>query len=345
MVFLFNAGKVNNSSLVSKGVSCLSTQKTGKVFGMIFLSFVIGGVFSSCSKAEEPTISSFNSYLEKTSSPDGGDLVTGLRTASNDILQEKEWELIEDLGSAYGYKLYKKGRAYVQKVNLSMGAQIGSGFGIQSTNPDFPESPFFKRILISSFWRNRPQKALSVINCSFFGYNKKPKDIVDTNFSFPIKINGKLYSVGSYPDADPDPKRILFIGKNDAAIMPFSLETNDRKDVERALRRYPSAICAYSPDKDFGWLSTFRSVGRTMIGIIDQNQDGKKEVLYILTGEFLQSSAKDILISFGCKQEDIIMLDGSDSSQMIMENPVNGNYYSFQEDERTIPNVLYVLRP
>lgn len=169
------------------------------------------------------------------------------------------------------------------------------------------------------------------------------KDVVFTPLSFPIKLNNTLYSRGSYPDAKD--KRILVLNGKSALIKPFIFTKDTESQTEKALSKYSTAICGYSPDVELARFYFPRYTGRTMIGVYDQNRDGNNEVLYILSGNFFQSSAKQVLIKFGCQPENIIMLDGSKSAQMIMENPNNRKKYSFQQNERTIPNVLYVLRP
>lgn len=86
-------------------------------------------------------------------------------------------------------------------------------------------------------------------------------------------------------------------------------------------------------------------IGRTMIGIKDQNGDGKKEVVYILTGNYTQPGAVSVLTSLGCLSSDIMMLDGHSSAQMMAEGV---DYYSsvvvssIRQTRRNIPCVIYV---
>ena len=84
-----------------------------------------------------------------------------------------------------------------------------------------------------------------------------------------------------------------------------------------------------------------------MIGIKDQNGDGKKEVVYILTGNYTQPGAVSVLTSLGCLSSDIMMLDGHSSAQMMAEGI---DYYSslffvgasVTKSRRNVPCVIYV---
>ena len=81
-----------------------------------------------------------------------------------------------------------------------------------------------------------------------------------------------------------------------------------------------------------------------MIGIKDQNGDGKKEVVYILTGNYTQPGAVSVT-SLGCLSSDIMMLDGHFSAQMMAEGV---DCYSsvvvsgIRQTRRNIPCVIYV---
>ena len=60
-----------------------------------------------------------------------------------------------------------------------------------------------------------------------------------------------------------------------------------------------------------------------------------------------QSAAKQQLINLGCSDDDIIMLDGSGSAELIAKNPDDNSstQYEYHKDYRTIPNVIYVCKP
>lgn len=325
--------QVKNSSLISKGVACLSTLKTSIL--VLFLLAFVGIGFSSCNQNENEAVL-HQEQMETLSS-------SQLRSSKQNSPEATGWSLIEDLGNEYGYKLYSKGSSFVQKVNLSAGGKIAAGFGKQSRNEENPSSPLFKRTSLSSFWRARPNKALSVINCAFFGYDEIDTSEAFAPLSFPFKLNGAIKSTGSYNSSSN--KRILSLNTTDAIISPFEITVNAPSVIQNNLTG-KTVICGFSPDADISsWIASFVPVGRTFIGILDQDLNGTKEVIYILSGSFTQSTAKSILTSFGCSNNDIIMLDGSKSAQFYMKSPRSKKEYSFQKDARTIPNVLYILHP
>lgn len=331
---IITVNKVNKSNRVDLGFVRSLKTKMNVLVGVMFLFFV-GSVFISCDTDDElMSVVREESHIEKNQS-------RTLNTASsNDIVQQKGWTLIEDLGSDYGYKLYSKGGDFVQKVNLSAGAKIVLGFGTISSNPDASASPFFKRLPLSNFWNSRPRNTLSVINCSFFWFNNQDLSQESCLLSLPVKVRGILKTTGS-SNSEKDKKQLI-LSSTYAEIKSFDVFSNDENLVNRNLGG-STVICAFSPEAEISsWPKTWIPVGRTMIGLVDQNHDGKKEVLYILTGTFLQSNAKSVLTSFGCSSNDIIMLDGSKSAQMYMRNPKNGRTHQFQYDARTIPNVLYI---
>ena len=328
------ANKVKSSSQRSLGFVHSLKGKMNVVVSLMLLFFV-GIVFSSCDKDD-----ALMSPMGEEQLFEKSQLRSLSVTNSNDIVQKKGWTLIEDLGADYGYKLYSKGGDFVQKLNLSAGAKIAFGFGIMSQNPDNQASPLFKRLPLSGFWNVRPRNTLSVVNCSFFWFNNQDQSQESCLLSFPIKTGGILKTTGS-SNSQSD-KRQLILFKSYAEIKTFDVFSNDENLINRNLKG-SSVICAFSPDATISsWAKTWVPVGRTMIGLVDQNHDGKKEVLYILTGSFLQGKAKSVLMSCGCSSDDIIMLDGSKSAQMYMRNPKSGATHQFQYDARTIPNVLYV---
>lgn len=205
-----------------------------------------------------------------------------------------------------------------------------------------PSSPLFPRTSIEKFWNKRPSKTLTVTNCQFF----VPKDDTDTGsaacpLSYPIKNRGVVISIGSTND-DGISKRKLGINTStrEAWVASYSNSSNDASAVASHLQS-PTVIVGTDPYLDERRPSW--SIGRNMIGIKDQNGDGKKEVLYILTGVYSQSSAVNVLTGLGCNPNDIIMLDGHNSVQMRTEGV---DYYSgimgYWKTRRNVPCVLYV---
>ena len=126
--------------------------------------------------------------------------------------------------------------------------------------------------------------------------------------------------------------------------------SNDVDNINNCLQS-PFVICGYDPDTpefdEYFPLSSFKY--RLLIGIKDQDNDTyhKNEVIYVLSYCGSIFDAIDKLIDLGCSASNIIMLDGSDSSQMIAKDPDNSLAYQFEfnKDARTIPQVIYVCNP
>lgn len=304
-----------------------------------FLLAIIAITSMGCSEEQDSLIN--NEISISTLSKSGG---------YNDIETANDWNLVMDLGASYGYKLYKNGvfDDYLQKVNLSMGATLQFGFGAESMNSNEIHSPLFKRKLISYFWTNRPAKAISVVNGTFFFYNKVDIDESSCQMSFPVKNAGILRTTGS--DNSKQGKRKLGFNftTQEAWIASYPIMSNDVDNISNCLQS-PFVICGYDPDTPefdessaLAWLKY-----RLLIGIKDQDNDTyhKNEVIYILSYCGSISDAKDKLIDLGCSASNIIMLDGSDSSQMIAKDPDNPLAFEFNKDARTIPQVIYVCKP
>ncbi|MBQ7073560.1 hypothetical protein IJM86_00500 [bacterium] len=296
--------------------------------------------------SENATFTESLDHIEKTSLSN-----TLSKKGYNDIETSNEWDLVMDLGSQYGYKLYKNGWCddYLQKVNLSMGAKLQVGFGTEYPNISESSSPFFKKRLINSFWNSKPVKAISVTNCSFFmpdnGYDNEDS----VRLSFPIKINGVLKSTGSDNQRTGKKKMGINFLTQEAWIDTFTINSNDSSIIANSFSS-PTVIVGYSPEtSEFSWSSGIAPTYRLMIGIKDQDGDiySKNEVIYILSYWGPISNAKEKLEELGCNSNNIIMLDGSESSQMIAKNPDNSSsiQYEFNKDARTIPNVIYVCKP
>lgn len=302
-----------------------------KVLGFILAIVTAVVAFSSCTNSmDEPTLS-IEGKLENRDT-------RAILTSDLD-----GWNMVINEGDSYGYKLYEQNGNYLQKINLQMGAYLSVGTTSKTANPSLSSSPLFSRTSMQVFWNQRPTKTLSVTNCQFF----IPQDDVNTGtaacpLSYPVKNGGIIISTGS-TNNDGIPKRKLGINTStrEAWVASYSNESNDASTVASHLQS-PTVIVGTNPYLDSTRKPSW-AIGRTMVGIKDQNEDGKKEVLYILTGVYTQSSATEILTGLGCLKNDIIMLDGHYSSQMIAKNV---DFYSsvigIGKKRRNVPCVLYV---
>ena len=320
-------------------------------FAMVTVIMVVlfGSVFTSCSNDDDLLLAG-GTQTEQVSSL-SVDSVKAVTRGMTDIETSNGWTLVMDLGSSYGYKLYSKTSGiktvYLQKVNLSMGTKLQFGFGQQISNPSLQNSPYFKRKYISYFWNYKPNKAISVTNCSYFGYDNVASNEVPALLCHPIKVGGTMKSIGSYNYEGYKRKIGFNFTTQEAWVAPYEIYTNDVDSITNDLLS-STVICGFSPDRPDN-PSSLATLSRFMIGIKDQDNDisGKKEVLYMLTYYGQQSGAKQKLTNLGCSANDIIMLDGSGSAQLIAKDPDSSSSteYHYNYNNRTIPNVIYVCKP
>lgn len=304
-----------------------------RVIALFTVLVVFLGIILSCEKSDESLAS-----VRTGSSVSTWRAVVG----NSDI---PGWSLVINEGDSYGYKLYEKDGDYLQKINLKMGSSLVIATIRPQPNGKIPSSPLFPRASMEVFWNSRPQKALSVTNCQFF--IPAVNDDIDTGtkagpLSYPVKYEGAVRSTGSAND-DGIPKRKFGINtaSKEAWIAPYQNSSNKASAVIRNLQS-PTVIVGTDPYQDntrYGRIS----MGRTMIGIYDQDRDGKNEVIYVFTGSCSQTAAIKVLTSLGCSKDNVLMLDGHYSSQMMAEGV---DYYSSfygLKNRRNIPCVFYVV--
>jgi lipoprotein len=280
------------------------------IFGLFVAMFAVVAL-SSCNKDnDEEYVTSATENVEPMLYAQS----STMRAGKSDL---PGWNLSIDQGSNYGYKLYERSGDYLQKVNLKSGAYLEVIQTQGQYNSSIPTSPLFPRRSLQYFWNVRSSNALSVCNFQFF----IPYDDVDTGttpcpLAYPVKNGNKVLSTGSAND-DGIPKRMLSINTatRQAWISSYSNSSNDGRTVANYLKA-PTVFVGTDPFLDNNRSGDW-SLGRTMIGIKDQDRDGKKEVIYILTGVYFQGSAAQVLIDLGCSRSDIIMFDGHHSSQMM----------------------------
>lgn len=239
-----------------------------------------------------------------------------------------DFELID---SAPGVDLYRKDYAggtpdYVLVVDLSKSAGIhllpgtmadaGSGGGAYGGN-----NPTFTRQSLQQFWDSftvDEPDAFCLVNGSFFATDADPAAL-----AFPLKVDGQVLSEGYGQDEFPDQKRMLELWPDHARITTLSGETLAASDA-------PAILAGLTEDanKDSSAL-----IGRTFAGVEDADENGSLEtVLFISSKTSRAADAAGVLRSFGA--DDVIMLDGGDSAQMMCDN--QPQVYS----DRSIPQAV-----
>jgi len=218
---------------------------------------------------------------------------------------------------------------YVLVADLSQGAYLsllhgeisnpGTGKGVYGG-----DSPTFARQILKEVWADFSSsypKAFCITNGQFFSTKDNP-----TQFSFPLKADGKIISEGS-EIRNPDHNLILEIWGDKANIGPLTRETLYSSSA-------PNIIAGLSEQAN---KEMNNRVGRTFVGIDDNNGDGKFEIILIFnSAKATQQEATTVLRSFGADK--VMMLDGGGSTQLICR----GKTYVPSKDSRKIPQTLVV---
>lgn len=227
------------------------------------------------------------------------------------------------IDSAPGVDLYRKDYSggtpdYVLVVDLSKKA------GVQLLHGDMTGSganTAFTRQPLQQFWDSfsatEPQAAC-VVNGTFFSTDTDP-----TALAFPLKADGNVLTQGYGQNEFPGQQRMLELWPDRAKISPSSVEAVNSSSAPNIL-----GGLAEDADKDGAALT-----GRTMVGLQDADGNGSQEtLLFITTKTSRAAEAAGVLRSFGA--EDVMMLDGGDSAQMLCHN--SPAVYS----ERSIPQAI-----
>lgn len=238
--------------------------------------------------------------------------------------------------SATGVELYKKNYSggqpdYVQVINMSKGASLkllhGTIANAGSAGSYCGKTPTFNRQTLKSVWdgfTTSYNKAFSVTNGQFFSTNDYP-----TSLAFPLKKEGSVVSDGYGKNEFSNEKMALRVYSGYADIVSFD-------------NTYGNVLCASSASNIIIGLSETANksptsyVGRTFIGVLDDNSDKKSECILIFNSSYSrQADAAKVLRGFGANQ--VMMLDGGGSTQMICKGT------SYISSSRTLPQTIGVL--
>ena len=241
------------------------------------------------------------------------------------ILAEIPYGFIE-ISKAKGITLYKKDYAggkpdYIHIIDLSQGAQVQFLYNKILQEDDSPKIP---RDTLKNIWERfmkNNSKAFSITNGQFFSTNDSP-----TPLAFPLKVNGKIVSLGYGDQEYPNQKLMLELWNEHADIVGY---THSNFQYSTA----PNIIVALSEYADKG-IKIY--TGRTFVGIYDKNNDAKNEMILIFNSSFsTQLSAAEVLRSFGAQK--IIMMDGGGSTQLITKGLI------LIDSNRPIPQTIGIL--
>lgn len=239
------------------------------------------------------------------------------------------------LNAAYGLEVYARGSSpvleVVQVVDLDSGADVilrhGDIVSPGTGDGDYGgDNPYFERQSLDTAWQELITDSLDPL-CITNGQFFSPAESYSTPLAFPLKINGEVISDGYGIDEFPQQKLMLELWPEQARITPLSGEALYNSTA-------PDILAGLATDAP---KSPNASVGRTFVGIADNDGDGAKEHLLIYNAAgATQLEAAQALREWGA--EDLIMLDGGGSTQLIC----NGDTLieSSDEPDRTIPQTV-----
>ncbi|MFN3307568.1 MAG: phosphodiester glycosidase family protein [Anaerolineales bacterium] len=236
--------------------------------------------------------------------------------------------------SSVGVQLYRKEYPggypdYVQVIRLDRGAEVRllhgkvNHQGVTSGVYGGLDVRFTSRSVLK-YWDeiiSQTSRAFCVTNGQFFYMYEYP-----TRLPFPLKVNGKVVSGGYSKGEFTDQKLMLEIWKEHADIRPLT-----KVDFQKSTA--PNIVGGLTEDAR---KSPQKYVGRTFIGVADQNRDGVYETLLIFSAQAArQRDAAEILRNFGA--EKVMMLDGGLSTQLVCQGK------AYIQTERLIPQAIAVL--
>ena len=285
---------------------------------------------SNCPINSSSSTSSTTTTINESNSTTTIDQIT-TTTTTNDGIPDGFYQL----SSAPGVILYKKDYPsgypdYVQRVSLSEGASLKLLYGT-ITDPNTGEgvyggdNPNFTCQILQQIWSefsSSYDNGFSVTNGQFFSTNDCPS----TRLAFPLKVDGTIVSDGYGINEYIDQKLMLELWTDYADIRPLT-----RTDLYNSSA--PDILAGLSEDAN---KVPGNSIGRTFIGILDNDSDGYHEFVLIFNSKHsTQYHATQVLRDFGAAK--IIMFDGGGSTQMICED------IEYISSNRLIPQSIAVL--
>lgn len=183
-----------------------------------------------------------------------------------------------------------------------------------------------------SLLRSNSPSILSMTNASFFERDVKKKY---NGISYPF-YNGIYKENGwSTESAEEGELRIITWGR----LLPYSGMSAKVEKYNKYENYNSYYLTGKNPEYNQGGKKNLE-IKRTFIGVKDNRY------IYILTGDKLtQSDARITLQNFGLYESDIVMLDGSNSTQLSFINKNNlilNEFSSAFSNDRNIPQALAV---
>jgi len=231
--------------------------------------------------------------------------------APGDLQIPDGFTLVSSKGAVALYqKNYPNGSPdYVQVADLSQGAQVGVLHGQivdsgQGQGVYGGDNPRFGRESIQQFWHDfsaANDGAFCISNGQFFRLADSP-----TPLPFSLKVDGQVLTDGYGIKEFPDQKLML-------EIWPDRLDIRDLSKGNLYGSSAPDIVAGLTEDAE---KASKLAVGRTFVGILDQNNDGRFETLLVFNTTIARPpAAASVLRGFGAQK--VMMLDGGGSTQLV----------------------------
>lgn len=250
------------------------------------------------------------------------------------------WSLAYSSGSKI--RVFQHGsisnRTYVMAVDLQAGGQVIPYYEFASGNGNATyakPSPSFQLKRVNDF--NMASLGwFAVANFGFFGYTNQS--------SFLLRKNGTLVTAGFGTFSSSESQRRTITIAGSSATVYSGPGNNSGNYYTLANSLYTGATHAMTglhPSPTIAPKTPNGSIGRTFVGVRQKTPgtNGGPAFVYVLTGEKLtQQQAYDMLIGFGCNSSEIVMFDGSGSTQL----NVGGSVLVPSSDNRYVPTFLVI---
>jgi hypothetical protein len=233
-----------------------------------------------------------------------------------------------------GVVIYQKNNdSFLQTIDLSEGAGMKFLHGSKKSEGN---SPKFEVETIEESWERikNDGKAFSITNGQFFGNTKQGESFTfwpfqgSSQISYPLKIDNVEVTKG-FDTREPENQLILELWNNRADINPFV------KDDKYYTSLAPNYLVSLKKDS----IEPKGEKGRTIIGLKDIDFNGEYETILIFNSKkSTYENAVDTLKQFNAEENKVIMLDGSGSTKLKVEDK---KYLDV--DPRKIPQTIGVL--
>ena len=310
-----------------------------KKFEKIFFSMIamimmmaVGSVFTSCTNDDDDfRVPAQEAQLDQALGQDSVASMTRGITLLSPLSSTPSGWTKSNTYKGNGVQLYTNSGSYLIAANLKQGAKFGMVFEYPIQGAMTGDAVFTK--LPISSWNSSG----TFFACAGSQYFSSPStSTTTTKLPFFLKQDNQMYSYGTggMPGTDTNrTKRALIIDDDNQKALAINVGTNPM-DYDAVLN-YKKAYAGFVNTSGNSILST--TIRRTFVGILDDDGDGKNEVVLLLISYGLNhSDAWHLLTAIGCSQSNIVTFDGGASSQLICKNVVQFS------NARTLPGAFVV---